>query len=73
MTAYFSRTTQEVGDWGAFMQPQVAIVEFDALAPIQWGWRFGVVDPRTTTQYSVCWIQHRPILLIDLTVQIVSQ
>lgn len=32
MTTHFARTTREVGDWGACMQPHVVISKFDALA-----------------------------------------
>lgn len=44
VTTYFARTTREVGDWGACVQPHVEIVEFDALSLVLWGWNLGVVD-----------------------------
>ncbi|XP_057870126.1 uncharacterized protein LOC131076811 [Cryptomeria japonica] len=38
-----------------------------------WGWCVGVEDPRSTTQYSVWWIQHKHIPLTNLIVPIGAQ
>lgn len=73
VTTYFARTTRKIGDWSACMHPHVAIAEFDNFAPIQWGWHFGVENTTTITQYSVWWIQHRPIPLTNPIVPIGAQ
>lgn len=51
----FAQSSREVPLWG----PQILVVttkaDIDALQPVQWGWRGGVVDVRTTDSYDAWW------------------